>query len=89
MHKQTILIQQKCVEALKGKTLMPRSLTLDEKIKMVDKVMCVIILSLRDKVIREVVGKKIVAKMWVKLESLYMTKFLDHKLCLKQQLYSF
>lgn len=28
-------------------------------------------------------------EMVIKIESLYMTKFLNHRFCLKQQLYSF
>jgi hypothetical protein len=39
--------------------------------------------------LREVNREKTAAAMWVKLESLYMTKSLAHRLCLRQQLYSF
>jgi len=46
------------------------------------------ILCLGDKGLREVAKEKIVLLMWVKLESLYMTKSLAPRLCLKQQLYS-
>ena len=56
---------------------------------MVDKARSVIILCLRDKVLREVSREQTVVAMWEKLESLYMTKSLAHRLCLKQQLYSF
>lgn len=60
-----------------------------EKTKMIDKVQNVIILCLRDKVLREVAKEKTPATMWTKLELVYLAKSLDHRLCLKQQLYSF
>ncbi|WVZ00077.1 hypothetical protein V8G54_026146 [Vigna mungo] len=48
-----------------------------------------IILCLGDKVLREVAKEKTAAEIWAKLESLYMTRSLAHRLCLKQQLFSF
>ena len=56
---------------------------------MVDKARSAIILCLRDKVLREVDREQTAVAMWAKLESLYMTKSLAHRLYLKQQLYSF
>ncbi|WVZ11552.1 hypothetical protein V8G54_016082 [Vigna mungo] len=47
------------------------------------------ILCLGDKVLREVAKEKTAAEIWAKLESLYMTRSLAHRLCLKQQLFSF
>ncbi|MCI36216.1 cytochrome P450, partial [Trifolium medium] len=46
-----------------------------------------IIFCLGDKVLREVAKETSVVAMWTKLDSLYMTKSLAHKQCLKQQLY--
>ncbi|WVZ06123.1 hypothetical protein V8G54_019469 [Vigna mungo] len=74
---EAILIQQGCDEALKGESRMSDAMTQEEKKKM------------RDKVLREVAKEKIAAEIWAKLESLYMTRSLAHRLCLKQQLFSF
>ncbi|KAK2395140.1 alpha carbonic anhydrase [Trifolium repens] len=86
---RAILIQQKCVEALKGKTLMPANLSDAEKTEMDEKAHSAIILCLGDKVLREVAKEKTAVDMWTKLDSLYMTKSLAHNQLLKQQLYFF
>jgi len=49
---RAILIQQKCVEALKGEAQMPVHLTPTEKTEMNDKAVSAIILCLGDKVLR-------------------------------------
>jgi len=82
-----ILIQQKCVDALKGEVRMHVHLTPAEKTKMNDKVVSAIIMCLEDKVMREVSRETSVVSIWNKLESLYMTKSLAHRQCSKQQLY--
>jgi len=41
------------------------------------------------KALKDVTKEKILLSMWMKLKSLYMTKSLSHRLCWKQQLYSF
>jgi len=43
---QTVLTQQKCVEALKGEAAMPTSLTQAEKREMIDKAKSAIVLCL-------------------------------------------
>lgn len=86
---QAILTQEKCIKAFKSEESMTAHLTQTEKNEMVDKAMIVIILCLEDKVLREVTRDITSTLMWEKHESLYMIKFLVHKLCLKQQLYSF
>ena len=67
---------------------MPLTLMQAEKKSMIDKAKSAIILCLGDKALREVAKEKIAAGIWAKLESLYMTRSLAHRLCLKQ-LYSF
>ncbi|KAH9658994.1 hypothetical protein KPL70_023693 [Citrus sinensis] len=47
-----------------------------------------IILSLGDSVIREVANEKTVARLWAKLEQLYMTKCLANKLYIKKKMFS-
>jgi len=60
-----------------------------EKTEMVDKARSVIVLCLRDNVLREAAKEPTATSMWSKLESLYMTKSLTHRQFIKQQLYSF
>lgn len=70
---QTILTQKKCIEALQGERSIPLHLTQAEKIKMW-------------------IAKKcyyLVSQGHIFKRSLYMNKYLAHKLCLKQQFYSF
>lgn len=47
-----------------------------------------IMLCISDDVIMEVAGEKTAAALWLKLESLYMTKSLTSKLMLKQRLFT-
>ena len=54
-----------------------------------DKAHNAIILSLKDKVLRQVSKEKTTVGIWLKLEGLYMTKSLANHLYLKQALYSF
>lgn len=86
---EAILTQHGCAEAIKGEAQMPSNLTQEEKSGMIEKARSAIILCLGDKALREVAREKTAAAMWLKLESLYMTKSLAHRLCLKQQLYAF
>jgi len=83
---RAILIQQKCVEALKGEAQMHTHLTPAKKIEKNDKAVSVIILCFGDKVLREVARETNAASMWNKIDSLYMTKSLAQRQCLKQQL---
>jgi len=84
---ETILIQQGCVDAIKGEVNISTSMSQKEKNDMITKARNTIIICLGDKALREVDKKKIDELIWVKLESLYMTISLAHILCLKQQLY--
>ena len=86
---EAILIQQGCDEALEGESNMPPTLTHAEKKSMIKRAKSAIMLCLGDKSLKEVAKEKTVAGIWEKLESLYMTRSLAHRLCLKQQLYSF
>ena len=47
-----------------------------------------IILNFGDSVIREVANEKTVARLWAKLEQLYMTKCLANKLYIKKKMFS-
>ena len=48
-----------------------------------------LILNLSDNVLRQVDEEDTAAKVWLKLESLYMTKILSNKIYLKEQLFRF
>ncbi|KAK2382202.1 hypothetical protein QL285_069749 [Trifolium repens] len=86
---RVLLTHNKCVEPLKGVTQMSATLSNAEKTEMDEKALSSIILCLGDKVLREVALETSAAAMWSKLDSLYMTKSLAQKQCLKQQLYFF
>jgi len=86
---EAILIQHGYAEALKGEERMSESLSSKEKSEMIDRARSEIMLRHGDKALREVARERTAASMWLKLESLYMTKSLANRLCLKQQLYTF
>ena len=65
-----------------------KSMSEDEKKELEMKTHSVIQLYLADKVLREVVDEDTAAGLWLKLESLYMTKSLTNKLYLKQRLFT-
>ena len=89
LKMKALLVQQGCLEALKGATAMDAALTEREKTAMIEKAHSAILLSLGDKVLRQVSKETTASGLWVKLESLYMTKSLVNRLYLKQALYSF
>lgn len=64
---QSILSQEKCFAALNGEVSIYAPLIEAEKTKMVAKAKNVIILCLKDKVIREIVRNKIAASIYTKI----------------------
>lgn len=86
MH--ALLIQQGLLKALKGKEGLPQTMTDDEKEEILAKAHSAIQLSLSDEVLREVAYKTSPASLWLKLESLYMTKSLTNRLYMKERLYT-
>jgi hypothetical protein len=86
---RAVLIQNKCVEALKGEAQMPANLSAEEKTELNEKALSAIILCLGDRVLREVAKETTAAAMWAKLNSLYMTMSLAHRQFMKQRLYFF
>ncbi|XP_057787246.1 uncharacterized protein LOC131004555 [Salvia miltiorrhiza] len=91
MH--ALLVQQGLDEALSPSRfkLKQEDLSADQKAKVeqIDKkARSAIILCLSDKVLREVVKENSAADVWMKLESLYMTKSLANRLYMKKRLYS-
>ncbi|KAJ9547247.1 hypothetical protein OSB04_019790 [Centaurea solstitialis] len=66
----------------------PDEMTESEFAKQDEKAHSTILLSLADEVIYEVADEESAASLWLKIESLYMTKSLTNKLLLKQRLFS-
>uniref|UniRef100_A0A803P7J2 Integrase catalytic domain-containing protein n=1 Tax=Cannabis sativa TaxID=3483 RepID=A0A803P7J2_CANSA len=86
---RALLVQHELQAALLGESKVPEGLTEKEKLELLEKAHSVIILSLGDKVLREISKETTTAGVWLKLESLYMKKLLANRLFLKQKLYSF
>ncbi|KAL5556552.1 hypothetical protein UlMin_038788 [Ulmus minor] len=84
-----ILVQQKCAKAFGGETDLPNLLSAEEKQDLIKTSYITIVLNLADIVLRQVNDEDIAAKIWIKLESLYMTKSLSGKIYLKEQLFGF
>ena len=66
----------------------PKTMKDDKKRKVLKKAYNTLILSLSDKVLREIVKCKIALEVWVKLESLYMNKNLSSRLHLKAKFFT-
>ena len=83
MKMRVLLIQQGLVEALEGEAKHEKSMVVVDKKALLEKFHNVIILSLGDKVLRQVSKEKTAARVWEKLKGLYMTKSLVNRLYLK------
>ena len=86
---RAFLVQQGLEDALNGEKNLPTTLSEKEKKEILDKAHSALILSLGDRVLREVSKEKSAAAIWLKLEGLYMTKSLANRLHSKQKLYTF
>src|SRR3954467_13461592 len=89
LKMKALLVQQGCLEALKGEAAMNVALTAAEKTTMIEKAHNTILLSLGEKVLRQVSKETTTLGLWTKLVGLYMTKSLVNRLYVKQALYSF
>ena len=89
LKMRALLIHKGLEDALKGINGLPETMSDQDKKVLMEKAHSSIILKIGDKVLRKVSKEKIVARVWTKLESLYMTKSLVNRLCLKQAPYSF
>ncbi|TXG58315.1 hypothetical protein EZV62_016144 [Acer yangbiense] len=86
---KAILVQQKCVKTLEGEKDLPVTLSAEEKQDLMEMAYSTIVLNLADNVLRQVNDEDTAAKVWIKLESLYMNKYLSGKIYLKEQLFGF
>nr|GEV91703.1 zinc finger, CCHC-type [Tanacetum cinerariifolium] len=78
-----LLIQHGCEAALE---VLPADMEAQVKVELKRKAHSAVILCLSNKVLREVTGATTVARVWSKLETLYMTKSLANKLYLKKNM---
>ena len=74
------------MKALEGK--LPETMEVEKKEEALDKAYNTLILCLGDNVLREIVKCKSAAEVWLKLESLYMTKSLSSRLYLKARFFT-
>ena len=88
VQMRAVLTQNGLKKALDGKTKKPASMTDDQWDELDEKALSSIQLCLSKEVLREVVNETTVAGLWLKLETLYMTKNLANKLRLKEHVYT-
>ncbi|XP_059671098.1 uncharacterized protein LOC132316642 [Cornus florida] len=84
---QALLTQQGLKNVLFGNDKLLETRSNEDKDEVDEKACSAILLNLADEVLHEVIDEDMAAKLWLKLESLYMTKSLTNKLYLKQRLY--
>ncbi|KAD7478133.1 hypothetical protein E3N88_01269 [Mikania micrantha] len=89
LKMKALLVHQGVVDALAGEARLPATMSDKEKKDVLEKAHSAIILSLGDRVLREVSKETSAAGIWTRLESLYMTKSLANRLYLKKRLYTF
>ena len=80
-----LLEQQSLLKVLSGKNKLSESMPEDEKEELEIKAHGVIQLCLANKILREVANEDTTTSLWLKLESLYMTKSLINKLYLNRR----
>lgn len=85
---RALLVQQGLLKALKGSNALPTNLSDEEKEDLLERAHSAIQLSLSDEVLCEVADETTAYGLWLKLESLYITKSLTNRLYLKQRLYT-
>ncbi|KAK0585700.1 hypothetical protein LWI29_032661 [Acer saccharum] len=84
---QALLTQQGLAKALRGRKKLLVNMPEEKKDDIMEKAFSAILSSLSDVVLYEVFDEKTVESLWLKLESLYMTKSLSNRLYLKQRLH--
>jgi hypothetical protein len=84
-----LLMQQGMVKELLGKTKQPVTITDDDWDEIDARELSAIRMCLADDVLFNIVTEKTTVGLWMKLESLYMTKSLTNRIFLKRQLYIF
>ena len=85
---RALLVQQRLSKVLKGIEALLTTMSDEENDELMEKTHSAILLRLGNEVLREITNEDIVAKLWLKLESLHMTKSLTNRLYLKKWLYT-
>ncbi|GKF01256.1 hypothetical protein Tco_0028179 [Tanacetum coccineum] len=83
---RALMVQQGCDVALET---LPVDMEASEKAALMKKAYGTLIIWLGDRVLRKVTKETTAAGIWSKLTSLYMTKSLANRLCLKKKLYTY
>ncbi|PON64464.1 hypothetical protein TorRG33x02_273130 [Trema orientale] len=86
---KAVLVQQKCAKVLGDASGLPETMKPSEKEELLETAYSLLILNLADNVLRQVDEQDTAAKVWSKLDSLYLTKTLSNKIYLKEQLFGF
>lgn len=86
---KALLLQQKVAKALLDPSMLPTTMTAEQKDEMYEIVFSSIILHLSDNVLRRVSKIEKVTKIWAKLERLYLPKTLTNKIYLKERFFGF
>ncbi|GJZ88583.1 putative reverse transcriptase domain-containing protein [Tanacetum coccineum] len=89
VHMQSVLTHHGYKKALRGIAHKLQSMSDEDWLKLDEKALATIQLFLTREVLQEVIHETTAAGLWLKLESLYMTKSLANKLQLKDRLYTF
>lgn len=89
LKMRAILVLQGLQDALAGEGKLPSTLTEKEKKDLLENARSALILSLGDRVLREVSKEKTAAEIWLKLENLHMSKSPENRLHLKLKLFTF
>ena len=89
LKMKAVMMQQGLWDVLKSKADADKEKGEIKSQDLQDKAYSTLILSLSDRVLREVSKEETAAGVWAKLESLYMTKSLTNRLLLKQKLFTF
>lgn len=88
VQMKAVLTQNGLKKALVGKSNKPVTMTDEQWDELDEKALSAIQLCLSKEVLREVVHETTASGLWLRLESLYMTKSLANKLRLKERLYT-
>nr|GEV30971.1 retrovirus-related Pol polyprotein from transposon TNT 1-94 [Tanacetum cinerariifolium] len=89
VHMQVVLTHHGYKKALRGITHKPQSMSDEDWLELDENALATIQLFLTREVFREVIHETTATGLWLKLESLYMTKSLANKLQLKDRLYTY
>nr|GEY14218.1 retrovirus-related Pol polyprotein from transposon TNT 1-94 [Tanacetum cinerariifolium] len=89
VHMQAVLTHHGYKKAFRGIAHKPQSMSDEDLLELDEKALATIQLFLTREVLREIIHETTAAGLWLKLESLYMTKSLANKLRLKDRLYTF